>query len=298
MGKFTDAIMGLVVGDAVGVPFEFRKRDTFTADDMTGYGTYGLPAGTWSDDSSMTIATVDSIAEHGKINPEAIMRNFWLWYYHEHFTPFGEVFDVGGTTRQAIHRYATGFPVSACGGKTDRDNGNGALMRILPLAFYPGSLADVITVASLTHNHRISNTACALYVAIARFLMTGMDAKRAILEGFEKIGRVMPVPDELCGIPFLFYKKRHEIKSTGYVVDTLEAALWCVAKSTSYLECVLMAVNLGEDTDTVAAVAGGLAGIIYGIGGKKGIPEEWIAQIAQKEKIAALCERFENKIMA
>ena len=297
MGKFTEAIMGLVVGDAVGVPFEFRKRDSFLAKGMTGYGTHGMPPGTWSDDSSMTLATIESIESIGTVNPEDIMRNFWNWLQHGDFTPYGYAFDVGGTTKQAIHRYRAGCALAECGGQTVRDNGNGALMRILPLAFYPGTLADVKAVASLTHNHRISNTACALYVAIARFLMTGMDAKRAILEGFEKIERVMPIPDELRGIPYLFYKKRHEIKSTGYVVDTLEAALWCVVKSTSYRECVLLAVNLGEDTDTVAAIAGGLAGIIYGVGGEKGIPEEWIDQIAEKEKITAICERFEYKIL-
>lgn len=297
MGKFTEAIMGLVVGDAVGVPYEFRKRDTFTADDMTGYGTYGMPPGTWSDDSSMTLATIESIESRGEVSPEGIMLNFWNWFQHGDFTPYGYAFDVGGTTRQAIQRYRAGLPIAECGGQTVRDNGNGALMRILPMAFYPGSISDVTAVASLTHNHRISNTACALYVAIARFLLTGMDAKRAILEGFEKIERVMPVPDELHRIPYLFYMTRDEIKSTGYVVDTLEAALWCVTKSTSYRECVLMAVNLGEDTDTVAAIAGGLAGIIYGVGGEKGIPEEWIAQIAEKERIVYFCERFEKKIL-
>lgn len=295
MGKFYDGIMGLVVGDALGVPFEFKPRDTFKAVDMVGYGTHHQPSGTWSDDSSMTLATVRSLVDNGAVDLDDIMTKFFRWRYHGDFTPYGLAFDVGGATDRAIRKYANGCPVSLCGGREITDNGNGALMRILPLAFYPGSLGDVIRVASLTHNHPISSAACSIYVAIAGCLISGFDAKRAVLDGYARIIRLIPLPLDLGRIPDLERMGRDEIKSTGYVVDTLEAALWCLLNSSSYRECVLMAVNLGGDTDTVAAVAGGLAGILYGVGGEKGIPEEWIDQIARQDSIKGLCQQFEKK---
>lgn len=294
MGKFYNAIMGLVVGDALGVPFEFRNRDTFRAEGMTGFGTYSQPPGTWSDDSSMTIATIESLLRIGKVDLHDLMYGFSGWRYWKQFTPHGEVFDVGATTDTAIRRFLMGRNPEDCGGTSEASNGNGALMRILPMAFYPGSMKDVVKVASLTHNHAISNTACAIYVSIALDLISGRNKHQAIQEGFEMISRIMDIPEKLRRIPALDSLHRCEIGSTGFVVDTLEAALWCLLKADSYEETVLMAVNLGNDTDTTAAVAGGLAGIIYGIGGKKGIPVDWIDQIAKKEEIKALCEAFED----
>ena len=134
MNKIYNGIMGLVVGDALGVPVEFKKRDTYTVTDMTGYGTYNQPPGTWSDDSSLTLATLDSMVKLGKIDPADIMQNFFYWLNDGMFTPYGKVFDVGGGTRRAISRYANGKEPAKCGGKTRMDNGNGALMRILPVA--------------------------------------------------------------------------------------------------------------------------------------------------------------------
>lgn len=295
MGKFYEAIMGLVVGDALGVPYEFRNRDTFKATGMTGFGTYSQPPGTWSDDSSMTLATVESLCVKKGVVLTDIMTNFVQWFYNRHFTPHGTVFDVGLATRNAILKFAKGASVEECGGTSEHDNGNGALMRILPMAFYPGSLADVVKVASLTHNHQISNAACAIYVAVARGLQAGRNKQQAIREGFEQIQRAMDIPDNFSRVPALDGLTRDEIGSTGFVVDTLEAALWCLLKADSYRETVLMAVNLGGDTDTTAAVAGGLAGILYGIGGEKGIPVEWIAQIAKVNNIIQLCKAFEDR---
>ena len=295
MGKFYDAIIGLVVGDALGVPFEFHKRDTFKAVDMVGYGTYDQPPGTWSDDSSLTLATVESIVRMGKIDPDDIMHNFYQWLFFGEFTPFGKVFDVGNTTRMAIQRYRyEGEKPINCGGSSLMDNGNGSLMRILPLAFTSHSYQDIENVSSLTHSHHISKNVCNLYDDIARYLLKGNDKNTAVRKAtfltcqyyteFQRIWRIADYP-------------REEIKSTGYVVDSLEAALWCFLNSDSYKECVLKAVNLGDDTDTIAAIAGGLAGIYYGIGGEKGIPEEWIEQIKRLDYIKDLCESFENKIL-
>lgn len=290
MNKIYDGIMGLVVGDALGVPVEFKKRDTFHVTDMIGYGTYNQPPGTWSDDSSMTLATLESIGQFKRIDPLGIMNNFYAWLYYAEFTPYGKVFDVGGGTRRAIARYASGKPLNDCGGRTRMDNGNGSLMRILPLAFIPCSMKDINTISGLTHNHDIAKRACRLYLIVAeQILKSG------------KVPRWMYTDTDIWTGDFsrvreIWKLNREEIRSSGYVVDTLEAALWCLYHSNTYRDCVLMAVNLGEDTDTVAAVAGGLAGLVYGVGGESGIPEEWISQIARKDWIKGLCDAVESSL--
>ena len=174
-------------------------------------------------------------------------------------------------------------------GRGKYDNGNGSLMRILPLAFTDCDYETVNAVSSLTHAHEISKAACRVYVYVARQLLQG----KTLEEIYKCFGMKQSMFDRL---PLLKDLTHDEIKSTGYVVDTLEAALWCNLNSSSYRECILLAVNLGEDTDTVAAVAGGLAGIIYGVGGEQGIPEEWIKQIARKEWIEELCGKFEKRL--
>lgn len=289
MGKFYEAIMGLVVGDALGVPFEFRQRDTFKAEGMIGFGTHNQPAGTWSDDSSMTLATIYSLYRCCGVYLEDIMQNFRDWVFYGSFTPHGVMFDIGRTTNRAICKWQAGFYAEECGGSDEMDNGNGSLMRILPLAFIPKPFDHVHQVSCLTHAHPISRNACELYITAARLLIYG-GGKESVLNLFRHLDYRQPF-DRLKNLDSL---TRDEIRSSGYVVDTLEAALWCFLKADSYRECVLMAVNLGEDTDTVAAVAGGLAGIYYGIGGDKGIPEEWIDQIVKKEMIKDMCDRFEG----
>lgn len=290
MGKIYDGIMGLVVGDALGVPVEFKQRDTFEIINMTGYGTHNQPPGTWSDDSSMTLATIESIGRLGKIVPEDIMLNFLNWYQKAEFTPWGEVFDIGCGTLTAINKYATGVEPEKCGGGTYMDNGNGALMRILPLAFIPCSFNEINVVSGLTHNHDISKRACRLYLIMAEQILKGRTFRAYYTDKSIWAGEFSRVRD-------IWKLNRNEIKSSGYVVDTLEAALWCLYHTNTYRDCVLKAVNLGEDTDTVAAVAGGLAGILYGCGGDSGIPDEWISQIVRKEYIKCLCDKFERKIL-
>lgn len=289
MGKVYDGIMGLVVGDALGVPFEFKKRDTFRASDMVGYGTYNQPAGTWSDDSSMTLATLESIARLGRISPDDIMHNFYKWLFFAEFTPHGKTFDVGNTTRNAIEKFRFGVDPLSCGGIDVMDNGNGSLMRILPLAFINHNINDIYNVSSLTHAHNISKLACEFYIDIIQALIAGETKEAAVKEIF-----FYTLPNEFRRLHYIQELSRGEIKSTGYVVDTLEAALWCFMTTDSFKNCVLTAVNLGGDTDTIAAVAGGLAGVYYGVGGDKGIPEEWISQIYKSEDIKKLCDIVES----
>ncbi|NMD38892.1 MAG: ADP-ribosylglycohydrolase [Christensenellaceae bacterium] len=272
--KLKDAIFGFAIADATGVPYEFKPRGNFKATDMVGYGTYNLVEGTWSDDTSMTIVTCHSIKEKGFVDLKDLMEKFSNWFYKGEYTPFGEVFDIGITTRKAIFNYNNGKSIDKCGLIGEFDNGNGSLMRILPLAFTDCDTNIIDKVSSLTHAHEISKEACRIYVKIARDLLNGIELKDSLknIETGKTYER----------LKYLEKLSENEIKSTGYVVDTIEASLWCVLQTDNYKDCVLKAVNLGNDTDTVAAIAGGLAGIIYGL---DNIPNEWITKLKNKQLI-------------
>lgn len=274
MRTLRDAIYGFAIADALGVPFEFKARGSFKAVGMIGFGTHNQPVGTWSDDTSMTLATCESIKRLGVIDYEDIMGNFLKWYENSEFTANKELFDIGITTSQALQNYGNGISPLECGFDDYYSNGNGSLMRILPLAFTKEKSIVAKKVSMLTHGHEYSKLACDIYVDVARGLMEGLSI-RAILNGFT---HAEPY-DRLKDIDTL---SESEIKSSGYVVDTLEASLWCLTTTDTYKDCVLKAVNLGSDTDTVAAVAGGLAGIVYGY---EGIPREWIEKLRNKELI-------------
>ena len=164
--KLYDTVIGFAIGDALGVPYEFKERGSFTCSDMTGYGTHYQPLGTWSDDTSMTLATLSSLKENeGRIIPEDMRTKFNYWLLYGDFTATGEVFDVGISTTKALR---SGKP---CIG--EHDNGNGSLMRILPLAFVECNDDDIRNVSAITHGHWISMEACVILVHIAKRLLNG-----------------------------------------------------------------------------------------------------------------------------
>lgn len=311
-----DGIMGLCVADALGVPVEFTSRGQLKREPVTnmqGFGTHNQPAGTWSDDTSMTLCLLDSLSDG--LDYHDIISKFKSWLTEGIYTPHGEVFDVGIATRQAIMRFMSGIEPLKCGGVGERDNGNGSLMRILPLLFYIQSLYgtdfqevdeafDLIhQVSALTHAHKRSQIACGIYLSVASMLTDKVDISMSVALGVDKAFDYYKQKAEYSS-ELIHYKRlseegfcglnEREIKSSGYVVDTLEAAIWCLLKSKTYKECVLMATNLGEDTDTVAAVAGGLAGIFYGY---ENIPGEWIAQIAKKDYIEELSNKLHRSLL-
>lgn len=267
MLKLKSAIYGLIIGDALGVPFEFKSRGSFCCTDMIGHGTHNQPVGTWSDDTSMTLATLDSLKQNkNRINIEDMRDKFNNWLYQGKYTTDGNVFDYGITTKQALD--------SKRGLDDFYSNGNGSLMRILPLAFIETSEEDIEKVSAITHAHLISKEACKIYVKIAKGFISSKE-----LNDILKDLNTSDIFKRLKNIGSL---KEDNIKSSGYVVDTLEAALWCLCTSNSYEEALLKAVNLGNDTDTVGAVTGGLAGIVYGY---DNIPKKWIKNLRKKEEI-------------
>ena len=305
-------ILGFVVADALGVPVEFTPRIALRLDpvvDMRAYGTYFQPAGTWSDDSTMTLCALESLTKAG-VDYEDMMTRFLAWGDDAYMTPYGEVFDMGRTTCNALATYATGTPALECGAVSERENGNGSLMRILPLALYLHHLrqttdiswSEMLTLihntSSMTHAHPISLISCGIYCCIAEQLLNGDPVAEAIETSAKRMKEWYAAQPEYA--PWLSKFRRvdkdillsleeEEIESSGYVLHTLEAALWCLLHTDSYESCVLKAVNLGEDTDTVGAVAGGLAGLYYG---KEAIPGGWLAVIAKRDEIESLCEEF------
>jgi len=306
--KVLGGLLGLCIGDALGLPVEFNPRSALKATpvtDMIGYGTHNQPPGTWSDDSSLTFCLAESLCNG--FNLRDIAAKFVKWLYEGYWTPHGKVFDVGNTTRIAIARLKEGVNPLEAGLADEFSNGNGSLMRILPLAFYLEK-SDIeqqfeIThqVSCLTHRHLRSQIACGIYIQVAINLLKGNTPTEAYesmkctvsdyyskwpyiteLHHFNRI-----IESDISRLP------EAAIKSSSYVVDTLEASLWCLLNSNSYADTVLTAVNLGGDTDTLGAVTGGLAGIYYGY---DGLPQKWVTRLARAKDIMELGERLYSAI--
>ncbi len=310
--------VGHAVADALGVPVEFKSREALCKSpvtDMTGYGTHPVPRGAWSDDTSMSLCALEAISPSG-IDLDRVMNNFVRWYRRDEFTPTGFTFDIGGACAEAIRRYEGGGRTPwECGESGEFSNGNGSLMRIHPFSLYlhrldigvDEKIAEIERASALTHAHDRSKIACGIFSFILwELLDSGKYAdKDAVRRGIRR------ARDFYCDRQeFLHYKYRlcqqiaeidgrlplngvlkplreAEIKSSGYVVDTLEAAVFCLLNTDSYEECVLRAVNLGEDTDTVGAVAGALAGATYGY---EAIPKGWRDALLRLDYVEELCE--------
>ena len=304
LSAFTAGILGLAVGDAFGMPYECGKRGEFDIYDETRSpgGRYemrgfqpGMPAyfykeptppGIWTDDTAMTLAEMESVARLGRIDPDDIMKNFCRWHYDGAFSATGTAIGQGRQTIAALARYQEGTQAVLCGGCGERDNGDGSLMRMLPFAFAERLLArdgvSIAALSSLTHAHPISIRACELFVRFARGLLRGKSKEDCAAD----LAGEAPPYDRLAGLAAL---PEEAIQSSGYVVYALEAALWSFLTADSYEDCILRAVNLGGDADTIAAIAGGLAGVCYG---EDAIPARWLDVLYKQEEIRALCASF------
>ena len=306
--KIKSALFGVAVGDALGVPVEFNSRQAICKNpvvDMIGYGTYQQPEGTWSDDSSLTFCLAEALTQEFDLN--TIGQNFVKWYRFNFWTARGHVFDVGFATRQAIARLSEGVQPDLAGGTDEFSNGNGSLMRILPLLFYlldkPIAERFNLTkqVSAITHGHIRSVIACFYYLEFARQVLEGKDKFDIYRHLQSKITNYLTNisinPKEIRLFDRLLKNDidklpEDEIDSSGYVLHTLEASIWCLLTTNSYKEAVLRAVNLGGDTDTTGAVTGGLAGLLYGI---DNIPVNWLQQTAKYKDIEHLAKRLSDK---
>lgn len=296
-----DILYGVAVGDALGVPVEFKSREYLRQNSvftMQGFGSHDVRAGVWSDDSSLTFCLAESINEG--FNLQKLANKFIAWKNENYWTPEGEVFDIGIATSIAIDRLAKGMNPELAGGMEEFDNGNGSLMRILPLVLYckdkPISERFKVTkqVSSLTHRHIRSVIGCFYYLEFARQIMEGKD-KLDIYENLKTEVQDFLKSININSAEIAIYNRllngnvyeleEDEIKSSGYVVHTLEASIWSLLTTDNYVDAVLKAVNLGEDTDTTGAVTGGLAGMLYGF---ETIPLSWVTILPRIEDINAL----------
>ena len=314
--KIRNTLYGAIVADALGVPVEFKDRGYLKKNpvtDMIGYGTYNLPKGSWSDDSSMTLCLAESIGRLKGIDYADVMKNFYDWFKHSKFTPDHHVFDIGRTCHTAIMNFRQGIEPVDCGLTDEQSNGNGSLMRISPLPLYlfqqfgedamskEEAFEIIHNVSRLTHGHKISLIGCDIYCSVMIEILNGTKKEEVLQRALPKIGEYVrhnsnyaPALAKYDRITHMSFAGLSEdkIKSSGYVVDTLEAALWCFLTTENYRDCVLKAVNLGSDTDTVACVVGSIAGLYYGE-----IPEAWIASVRNKKFVDKVIEKFTSAIL-
>ena len=291
--KFIQGVLGFTCGDALGVPVEFSPREyceKYPVKDMLGHGMHDQPKGTWSDDSSMMFCTIEVFNNYTQ---KKLATKFADWLTKNTWTPHGRVFDVGITTSKAVNNFIDTGRIS--GATNEFENGNGSLMRMLPLAYYlfdattEKKLKIISEVSSITHAQELSIQCCVFYVEMAINLLKGLkpiEAYHKTIEFFKSVysneqtffkqilkGDIQTLPQS-------------EIQSTGYVLHTLEASLWCLLNSKNYTGAVLTAVNLGYDTDTTGAVTGGLAGIYY-----EDTPSQWISKLSRLKDIQALLNK-------
>ena len=305
MTKIKDAIMGFVVGDALGVPYEFVSREELKmnpAKDMVGYGTYNQPAGTWSDDTAMTLCVIENIINDGKSHHLAQL--FIKWYKEGYYTATNEFFDIGITTRIALDNIIAGKSPSESGLRDINSCGNGSLMRSTPYAFLINFNKTMVLMNynnRITHGHPLCHECCFLYCKLLQSLSNGKDkhdAFRYSLGALRQGWRLVDLEeidyqriqlfDRMMSEEFVSLKEE-DIKSTGYVLHSLEAAIWCFLNTDNYETAVLKAVNLGGDTDTIAALTGAMAGTYYGY---DAIPKKWLDVIAKKDEIELLLSKF------
>lgn len=313
--KVRSMLLGVATGDALGVPYEFMSREDlqiFPAKGMVEYGSHNQPRGTWSDDSALTFCLAEAMAEGYSL--QACAKRFVAWQQEAYWSPRGWVFDIGHTTRQSILRLLAILEKGNVqkldwlrDGALESDNGNGSLMRILPLILeiqgkdFESQFEIIWHNSALTHRHVRAAMACMLYLRLADRLFQGLGkddayarARADILELWEEIGFE---EEERAWFQRMVQEDIREtdraaIRGSGYVIESLEASLWAFMQTETYEAAVLAAINLGEDTDTTAAITGGLAGLLYGY---EAIPEDWRAALARLEEILELSDRLAER---
>ncbi len=321
-----DALIGLAVGDALGAPNEFLLRSEVSRNPVKDMEKQAL----FTDDTSMNLCLLDSLIRNKKVIYGDIMDNFVLWVGAGAFTPRGQAFGMGNTTMRVLNRYIKSRDPLHSGSTDEFENGNGALMRIIPLSFYlfdrwPGDFLSskeayqiARNVIAMTHAHARNIAGCLLYLAVVEEILiarhqkgmplTYLQMRKAIHLGLKKAFSFLEKePDLHSQIPYyskLLFNPRTksihletfveaEISSSGYVVDTLEAALWCCLTTRKYSDSVLKAANLGDDADTVACVTGSMTGLAYG---KNQIPKRWMKRKVALDQVEKLAEAYQAQL--
>jgi ADP-ribosylglycohydrolase len=297
--RFRGSLLGLATADALGTTVEFSPPGTFTpVQDIVGGGPFKLPAGAWTDDTSMALCLAASLVELERFDPADQMARYVRWYREGYMSSTGDCFDIGNTVSGALHRFeATGNPFS--GSTNPRTAGNGSIMRLAPVAlFYARHPEEAIAKAAessrTTHGAAEAVDACRYLASLLVGALTGVSKEELLSDHYSPVPRIWhsePLSPKIAEIAASSFKQHNppEIRGTGYVVQSLEAALWSFYNSESFREGALLAVNLGDDADTTGAVFGQLAGAYYG---ENDIPEKWRVVLAQKQTIEDLAEQL------
>ena len=298
-GRYRGSLLGLAVGDALGAPVEGLPPGRFQPiEGMTGGGTHGLGAGYWTDDTSMALCLAESLVECSGFDPPDQLSRYLRWFREGYLSSTGECFGMGATTREALLRFeVSGEPY--CGLEEPERSGNGSIMRLAPVPlFYAGDPRKAIELSAdssrTTHGAANAIDACRYFAALIQGAVDGADKEELLSDrycpvpGYWEEHPLSPEIDEVAAGSF---KRREppEIEGSGYVVRSLEAALWAFHDGDSFEEGVLLAVNLGDDTDTTGAVYGQLAGAFYG---EEAIPNRWRSKLAHRSLIEGYAERL------
>src|ERR671933_1050808 len=297
--RYRGSLLGLASGDAVGTTLEFRPPGTFTPiNDMVGGGPFRLKPGQWTDDTSMALCLAESLIEQKGFVPTDQLEKYLQWYREGHLSSTGRCFDIGNTVRAGLLQFEkTGEPY--CGSTNSRSVGNGSIMRVAPVPLFfaqnPKQAIEKSADSSrTTHGAATAVDACRYLAALLVGAVNGVSREELLSNHYSPIPGYWeenPLVEEIDEIAAGSFKHREppEIKGTGYVVKSLEAALWAFDRSHSFEEGCLLAVNLGNDADTTGAVYGQLAGAFYG---EQGIPESWRSKLAYRELIESFSDRL------
>jgi ADP-ribosyl-[dinitrogen reductase] hydrolase len=299
--KYRGALLGLAAGDALGTTLEFKPPGTFgPLTDMIGGGTFHLKPGQWTDDTSMALCLAESLIERNGFDAKDQMDRYCSWYEQGHLSSTGRCFDIGNTVRSALEAYRrTGNPFS--GSESPDTAGNGSLMRLAPIPlFFASKPKQAIHCASesshTTHGTKAAVDACRYFAALLVGALRGKPKSELLSPYFNpsdepSFWNENALDPKIAAIAAGSFKEKDppEIKGTGYVVESLEAALWAFDRSDSFREGALLAVNLGDDADTTGSIYGQLAGVFYGV---EAIPVEWTLMLPKREVIIDLADRL------
>lgn len=317
--RILGSLLGAAVGDALGVPYEFNTREEQKSDPattMVGYGTYDQPKGTWSDDTSMMLGVAKALSDTAEQTPgdaliHQMVRYFLAWHHDHDFNANGMTFDRGIATSSALEQYPTPYdvtaPLSLHGRTGERDQGNGSLMRILPLALWnalhPMDVHVLNQASAITHAHPHLLGICAHYIAfvgeLVQWAQKHPDQTQAPVAELLKAAnqselvKAQDLPYTV-DVEALLARDYESLDGSGYVLSSIETSYWCLAHSRSFEEATLKAVNLGQDTDTNACIVGGLMGLIQGL---EGIPGEWLESLRNRALLDDIYLPFTDKLL-
>jgi len=295
--RIRGSLVGLALGDAIGTTLEFQSRDSFDPiDDLLGGGPFGLEPGQWTDDTSMALCLANSLIKSKGFDSKDQMKRYLRWYRDGYYSSTGKCFDVGATVEGALLEFErSGEPFS--GSADPWSAGNGSIMRLAPVPIYYNSdLKDAVSYSGessrTTHGAEECVAACQFLGAVLWHLINGSSKTSYLEESLRAIISLGIIfPDKIVSIAEGAFrnKQRDSIRGSGYVVDCLEAALWCFDQTETYRDAVLLAANLGDDADTTAAVCGQIAGAHYGY---DSVPKEWKERLCMHDEILELADRL------